>query len=498
MTRHGFARAAGLATIAAVCAAAVAPATAGAAGTGGTIFLDTAAKTLTFRANFGKVNKLTLDQSSDPEDLENDDFVCNFIACLDSLGTGPSESSPHVTFTDLNADRIAIDSSARSLCTNDPDRDDVQVTCHHDRVRREDFKIQVFLGDKDDVLGSGGKREELRSLRAVAADGGEGNDTLAGTRRGDTLFGAAGADRIDGHGGRDTINGGTGDDAVRAGDGVDRISGNEGDDILQGGGDTDRMEGGIGDDRIDGEGGINVVTYENHPEAANIVLPRPGNVSTANGGRFESDRIRNMTHAVGSPFADIIDGNNQSNAVFGGSGEDSITPGENPGSKPDKIYGGAGNDRLAGALGRDRIEGNAGDDTLEPGNDRRGDTLLGGLGNDTVSYERTTRPVRVTLDSVRNDGPTTGRRDYADVENVIGGPGDDTIAGNSLPNTLSGLAGNDTVTGNPGADTLLGGNGDDRVVANDGATDSVDCGSGLADTVLRDPVDVIAGCEVLQ
>ena len=69
----------------------------------------------------------------------------------------------------------------------------------------------------------------------------------------------------------------------------------------------------------------------------------------------------------------------------------------------------------------------------------------------------------VTIDGVNNDGGaacdgTTGAFDdvHTDVENVIGGFGNDTITGNSDNNVLGGGAGNDSLNGGGGDDTLRG------------------------------------------
>lgn len=49
----------------------------------------------------------------------------------------------------------------------------------------------------------------------------------------------------------------------------------------------------------------------------------------------------------------------------------------------------------------------------------------------------------------------------ANIENAIGGAGDDSLLGNTLNNVLNGGAGNDTLTGDVGNDTLQGGTGSD-------------------------------------
>lgn len=54
-----------------------------------------------------------------------------------------------------------------------------------------------------------------------------------------------------------------------------------------------------------------------------------------------------------------------------------------------------------------------------------------------------------------------------DIENAIGGSGNDEITGNSSNNVLEGGAGDDGLSGGAGDDTLIGGAGDDTYVIND-------------------------------
>jgi Ca2+-binding RTX toxin-like protein len=75
---------------------------------------------------------------------------------------------------------------------------------------------------------------------------------------------------------------------------------------------------------------------------------------------------------------------------------------------------------------------------------------------------------------------------YAEIENAIGGDGNDTLYGNALANTLSGGDGNDRLTGLGGDDTLAGLKGNDRLNGGAGSdiltggagANSLDGGSG--------------------
>ena len=102
----------------------------------------------------------------------------------------------------------------------------------------------------------------------------------------------------------------------------------------------------------------------------------------------------------------------------------------------------------------------------------------------------------VTLDDQANDGPPalSGRDVSSTVENLIGGPAGDTLAGSQVANRLEGGGGNDTLRGNGGRRRPLGGAGDDTIEARDGIADTIDCGPG-SDTARVDPLRHVAGCE---
>lgn len=53
------------------------------------------------------------------------------------------------------------------------------------------------------------------------------------------------------------------------------------------------------------------------------------------------------------------------------------------------------------------------------------------------------------------------------IENVVGGSGNDLLNGDSAINKLNGGAGNDALKGGAGADNLVGGKGSDRFIFND-------------------------------
>ncbi|HEX8914414.1 MAG TPA: hypothetical protein VF796_18850 [Humisphaera sp.] len=177
-------------------------------------------------------------------------------------------------------------------------------------------------------------------------------------------------------------------------------------------------------------------------------------------------------------------------------------------TKPAVINGSDGNDKLTGGGGSDVINGGAGNDTETGGGGK--DTFNGGTGTDTVSYASYSKAVKVSLDGVPNDGAAGEGDDVeTDVENVTGGSGDDTLAGDDDANVLSGGAGADTLLGEGGKDVLNGGTGADDLEGDagdddlnggdgnddlDGGTENDDLDGGNGDDVL----DGAAGTNVVK
>jgi hypothetical protein len=100
--------------------------------------------------------------------------------------------------------------------------------------------------------------------------------------------------------------------------------------------------------------------------------------------------------------------------------------------------GGNGNDALTGGFGDDTFSGG-------PGND----TINGGPGSDTTDYSDAKLGLVVNLSLAQNQaiGPEIGTDQISNIENVIGGSGDDRISGDANANALAGGAGNDILVG---------------------------------------------------
>jgi Ca2+-binding RTX toxin-like protein len=111
-------------------------------------------------------------------------------------------------------------------------------------------------------------------------------------------------------------------------------------------------------------------------------------------------------------------------------------------------------------------------------------------GNDTLDFSGFNE--RTTIDLREGEFSSTPRLSNniaiafgAEIENAVGGSGDDEITGNALDNVLEGGDGNDSIFGHYGNDTLLGGAGDDVLEGSVG-NDSIEGGDGN---------DVISGDE---
>lgn len=117
------------------------------------------------------------------------------------------------------------------------------------------------------------------------------------------------------------------------------------------------------------------------------------------------------------------------------------------GNSTEIILGGSGNDRLAGEVFDHSLNGGPGDDPLLPYT-RHTDTLIGGAGDDTVSYEDIPSNHPVTIDLANNTvAHDAGTHSLDGVENAIGSPSNDLIIGDSGPNMLFGWYGDDRLQG---------------------------------------------------
>jgi Ca2+-binding RTX toxin-like protein len=299
--------------------------------------------------------------------------------------------------------------------------------------------------------------------------GGSGNDLLAGSAGANTLDGGAGNDTVSAGDGDDTVNYGVGQgaDTVEGGSGLDslNISGTAAADTLNvvvSGAVVTQVAGGaisgIESVNADLQGDADTLSYAGTTESVTV------NLATAGASGFASiAAIENVTGGSGN---DSLTGDAGANVLQGGDGDDTVH--YSVGAGADTVDGGAGLDSLD-------ITGTAADDTL-------GVVVSGGVvtqvaggavsgiesvnadldgGSDTLSYAGTTEAVTVDLST----STAAGFASIAGIENVTGGSGNDSLAGDAGANVLDGGAGDDTITYTVGggADTVEGGSGLDSL-----------------------------------
>ncbi len=163
-------------------------------------------------------------------------------------------------------------------------------------------------------------------------------------------------------------------------------------------------------------------------------------------------------------------------SIDGGTGADTLLSG----SEPDTVHGGTGDDVLGLGGGRDDVHGDDGSDTVSATGFAAGEA------------------VTVSLDDAPNDGRRgEGANVHSDIEDVIGGPADETVTGTPGHNVIATAAGSDLVDGGGGFDDISAGAGADHVASRDGLSDRIDCGDGF-DSVISDTLDFLTECEQLD
>ncbi|WP_135506815.1 Hint domain-containing protein [Roseovarius aestuariivivens] len=334
---------------------------------------------------------------------------------------------------------------------------------------------------------------------------------LGGDAQGDTLnaiedvIGSDFNDTITGNGSNNLLSGGLGDDSIFADNG------------------NDTLLGGAGADTLDGGGGTDFVDYSTSAAAVNVDLGG----GTSSGGDAQGDVVTNVEAVTGSAFNDTLTGNASDNTLIGGDGDDLLSGG----AGKDSILGGAGNDTFMGDLGDDTLNGGTGTDEADysasaaavnvnlstgqgsggdANNDRytsienvtgsdfadtilgdaadnffiggaSGDSLDGGAGNDTVSYDTSSAAVFASLQLGAGSGGDANSDTLANIENLIGSDFNDSLVGDANDNILSGGTGDDTLIGGAGADTLEGGAGSDTAdYSASSSAINVDLGDGTA------------------
>jgi Ca2+-binding RTX toxin-like protein len=327
---------------------------------------------------------------------------------------------------------------------------------------------KVAGGDGDDIIMGGTSNDTL--------DGGAGSDVFLSERTadgGDVFTGGTGTDvlsyveragavSVDADVVADDGESGEGDD-VRAD--VETLIGGAGNDRLLGSSSNNTLIGGPGDDILDGSSGDDTFVTGPDADGADTIIG-----GTGRDGVSYAERAGGVAIDVDGVADDGAAGERDNvgadvESLTGGAGNDALIGGVGP----DAISGGSGDDVIDGGLGDDKLSGDAGVDTFIVRVGDGADVIGGGTASDSISYASRSGAVSVTLDGTANDGEANERDDVrADVENVTGGSGNDTIVGTASANRLDGGAGTDTLRGMGGDDTLIGGAGYDTLDGGDG------------------------------
>jgi Ca2+-binding RTX toxin-like protein len=210
------------------------------------------------------------------------------------------------------------------------------------------------------------------------------------------------------------------------------------------------------------------ISLSNRNDVASINVAVPATIRTAMDGGSGLDAL------FGTPAADTFNGSSDADQIFAGAGNDAID-------------GGSGNDALFGGDGADDLDGDTGNDLLDGG--FGGDSMRGRSGADTVTYAPRLAGVSAQIGATGGNGedavPGVIDTINADVENLLGGAGDDALIGDRDANQISGGAGNDTLLGLGGGDRLGGDSGDD-FISGDAGDDTLLGGFG-ADAMFGGP-----------
>jgi len=290
---------------------------------------------------------------------------------------------------------------------------------------------KIFALDGNDSVWADGGSDTV--------DGGNGNDFIHGGDGNDKLDDFGGDDFLWGDAGNDTVNGGAGLDQVFGGDGNDDLYGSDGGDIMEGGQDNDLLFGDWGRSPALATGVVGQYLHFNRAAGTAFISTS----STVGAGESVVLLNGNMD-ALGG--ADVMGGGAGNDALFGGGGGDALDGSDGN----DTIMGGGGADAALGGLGDDLFLADANDFAFN-------NTMDGGDGFDTVSYQLSVRAVSVSL---ANAGlavvpPGTNVADsFINVEGLIGSNFNDTLMGDGANNVIEGLAGNDTIDGGLGMDMI--------------------------------------------
>ena len=164
---------------------------------------------------------------------------------------------------------------------------------------------------------------------------------------------------------------------------------------------------------------------------------------------------------------------------------------------------GAQGDILTGTSGDDVLNGGAGDDTLIAAPGGGNETYIGGADNDTLSFAGTNEDL--VIDMMAGEVRDTNGivlDTFSEIENIIGGSGNDQITGDDGDNVIQGGGGNDIIDGGGGQDTATysGTRGESTITVTNGVLtvtgpDGTDEVYNVENFVFNDSPNIVVGLE---
>jgi Ca2+-binding RTX toxin-like protein len=318
--------------------------------------------------------------------------------------------------------------------------------------------------------GTGQGSDSLTDVQSV--QGSDFDDTIAGSSIDNVLVGNDGNDTISGLAGNDQIQGSDGDDTLSGGDGNDQIQGNNGDDtvdegaaangadILSGGADSDTLNYSARTTSV----AVNIDAVANDGEDTNG--DGVGEEGDLVGPDFETYLGGSAADSfVGGPGNETFQPNGGDDFVDGGGGVNVLDTSESDTDTtvdlPNGTDNGDGNDTFTNIQGA--MTGGGNDTVLMDDTTGVLFNFAADGGHDTVDASATTIGVTINLALY---GSGLCQPNCEEVEDAIGGSGDDAITGTSQTNNLWGGDGEDVINAGLGNDFVEGGLGNDTL--NDG------------------------------
>lgn len=264
------------------------------------------------------------------------------------------------------------------------------------------------------------------------------------------------------------------DQVVGFEDGSGTIVGLAGNDWLYGGSGPDVFNPGPGIDNLDGGSGTDTADYS---QDSGGIYARAGNnwaTSVSNWSMSWGDLIQGMQDdtiehddfvsiedVVGTNFYDVLIGTPGPNTLKGLDGDDNIAGH----AGDDILYGGPDDDKIMPGAGSDYVDGGTGTDTVDYTDEPTGLYIRHYNGFSTPIANQALGWTAL-IAAINND--TIEHDDLVGIENVIGSPYDDVVAGTNGPNTIWGRNGDDYLSGHNDNDILYGENGKDQLLGGAG------------------------------